>query len=73
MDASEAQAGLEAANAAMADLEKYATGVHASCDFVLDNLDMDRHKKKNITKRKRKTLEYTTSHRNRSHWTYPRG
>merc|ERR1719428_269368 len=29
-----------AANAAMADLEKYATGVHASCDFVLDNFDI---------------------------------
>jgi len=40
VDASEAQAGLEAANAAMADLEKYATGVHASCDFVLDNFDI---------------------------------
>jgi len=40
VDSSEAQAGLEAASAAIADLEKYATGVHASCDFVLDNFDL---------------------------------
>merc|ERR1719262_1313461 len=40
VDQNEAAAGLEAANAAMADLQEYATGVHASCDFVLQNFDI---------------------------------
>merc|ERR1719482_2190422 len=40
VDKNEASTGLEAATAAMADLEQYATGVHASCDFVLNNFDI---------------------------------
>merc|ERR1719482_666887 len=40
VDKNEASTGLEAANAAMEDLQKYATGVHASCDFVLNNFEI---------------------------------